>query len=160
MRATWKFRKVGKLTVSRAKLVCHRDTISQTVGSSHEVVETTIKVDQRARNGAASLTGEQSMTLLVQSNLLHEGTSHLGQVSSTGPQGGGATQGQVVNEPESAVQGKILSSPEESIKCSSVKLKAAVQRMKSNQCRAESVMSFCHRLAKHKHRHLQHGSFG
>ena len=36
------------------------------------------------------------------------------------------TQGQVVNEPESAVQGKILGSAEESIKCSSFQFKAAV----------------------------------
>ena len=44
------------------------------------------------------------MTLLIESNLLHEGAGHLSQIGGAGTQRGGASQGQVVNEPKSAVK--------------------------------------------------------
>lgn len=53
----------GELTKWGAKLVLDGGAIGQAVGSPHEGIETTIKIDQGAWNGAACLTGEQSMSL-------------------------------------------------------------------------------------------------
>ena len=92
------------LTKGRAVLLLNSNTSRQAVGSAHESVEASSEVNQGARDGAASLAGEQSMPLLIQGYFFQEGASALCQVGLTGTDGDGAVQVQVVNEAKAAAQ--------------------------------------------------------